>query len=165
MTETYEQITMFSPDLWFSKTSQDCTVPTEERISAPFWKKLHGSQNQPFLFLDMRGGDGSMPELLSDPGGVWHGERMTQDGTAYLNGGVVSLWSPTLMDYLPRRSCLSAILEEDPDPKYTLSAKACAGILRRAVRRGKIAKMPPILVKALEKQAGVTLSEITLTEE
>lgn len=34
-------------------------------------------------------------------------------------------------------SRLSAILEDTPHPKYYLSAKACAGILRRAERRGK----------------------------
>ena len=34
-------------------------------------------------------------------------------------------------------SHLSDILEENPDPKYNLSAKACLGILNRATRRGK----------------------------
>jgi hypothetical protein len=44
-------------------------------------------------------------------------------------------------------SHLSDILEEDPDPKYTLSAKACLGILTRASRRGK--KLPQMLEEAL----------------
>ena len=44
-------------------------------------------------------------------------------------------------------SHLSEILEEHPDPKYTLSAKACLGILTRASRRGK--KLPPMLEEAL----------------
>lgn len=48
-------------------------------------------------------------------------------------------------------SHLSQILEEFPLPKYSLSAKACIGILNRAERRGK--KLPEILKKALEKQA------------
>ena len=106
-----------------------------------------------------------MPELLLDPVGVWHGERMMPGGGGRHNEDDVLLWSPISMGYLPQRSCLSAILEENPDPKYTLSAKACLGILRRAVRREKISKMPEILVKALEKQAGISLSEITLTDE
>ena len=43
-------------------------------------------------------------------------------------------------------SHLSDILEENPDPKYRLSSKACLGILTRASRRGK--KLPPMLEEA-----------------
>ena len=42
---------------------------------------------------------------------------------------------------------LSDILEENPDPKYELSPKACLGILTRANRRGK--KLPKLLEEAL----------------
>ena len=45
---------------------------------------------------------------------------------------------------------LSEILDESPDPKYSLSAKACRGILTRANRRGK--ELPEILRNALEEQ-------------
>ena len=47
-------------------------------------------------------------------------------------------------------SHLSQILEEHPHPKYYLSAKACAGIIKRAESRGK--ELPPILKEALEQQ-------------
>ena len=47
-------------------------------------------------------------------------------------------------------SRLSQILEDTPHQKYYLSAKACAGILRRAERRGK--KLPPELEIALKSQ-------------
>ena len=47
-------------------------------------------------------------------------------------------------------SHLSQILEVSPHPKYSLSAKACQGILRRAEHRGKI--LPPLLQNALEMQ-------------
>jgi hypothetical protein len=47
-------------------------------------------------------------------------------------------------------SLLSQILVDDPLPKYSLSAKACQGILNRAEKRGK--KLPEILKKALENQ-------------
>ena len=47
-------------------------------------------------------------------------------------------------------SRLSQILEECALPKYSLSAKACQGILRRAEKRGKA--LPEILKKALENQ-------------
>jgi hypothetical protein len=47
---------------------------------------------------------------------------------------------------------LSEILETGPlPPRYSLSAKACSGILRRAERRGK--ELPPMLKKALEAVA------------
>jgi DNA (cytosine-5)-methyltransferase 1 len=48
-------------------------------------------------------------------------------------------------------SRLSAILEECPHPKYSLSAKACQGILNRAERRGK--ELPKALKEALEAQS------------
>ena len=48
-------------------------------------------------------------------------------------------------------SLLSQILVDEAHPKYSLSAKACQGILNRASRRGK--QLPEILQQALEKQA------------
>ncbi len=50
----------------------------------------------------------------------------------------------------PNPTLLSDILEEEADPKYNLSAKACRGILNRANRRGK--KLPEILEEALKAQ-------------
>ena len=49
-------------------------------------------------------------------------------------------------------SRLSQILEDTAHPKYSLSAKACLGILRRAEKRGK--ELPSELREALEWQAG-----------
>jgi hypothetical protein len=46
-------------------------------------------------------------------------------------------------------SLLSQVLEQNPSPKYLLSAKAAQGILRRSVGRGK--ELPPELKAALEK--------------
>ena len=48
-----------------------------------------------------------------------------------------------------RESTLSQILEANAPEKYYLSAKACAGILRRAERRGK--ELPQMLKEALEE--------------
>jgi hypothetical protein len=50
-------------------------------------------------------------------------------------------------------SRLSQILEDNPHPKYFLSAKACQGILRRAERRGK--ELPETLKEALERQGAI----------
>lgn len=47
-------------------------------------------------------------------------------------------------------SRLSQILEENPHPKYSLSEKACRGILRRAEQRGK--RLPEMLQSALESR-------------
>lgn len=55
--------------------------------------------------------------------GAWLGECMTRNTGESPNVAVVSR--------------LSQILEETPQEKYSLSAKACQGILRRAERRGK----------------------------
>jgi hypothetical protein len=50
---------------------------------------------------------------------------------------------------------LSDVLETNSVPqRYSLSAKACTGILRRAERRGKA--LPPMLKQALEQVAGGT---------
>jgi hypothetical protein len=96
----------------------------------------------------------------------WLGDFTMHSSGAFLNAenGLLSL--PTSTDSLPEKYCLtlnigekprvpnpthlSDILEENADPKYNLSAKACQGILNRADKRGK--KLPPILREALENQ-------------
>ena len=50
------------------------------------------------------------------------------------------------------------VLEPDALPKYSLSPKACAGILRRARKRGK--ELPETLRQALEAVSGISESEI-----
>ena len=57
-------------------------------------------------------------------------------------------------------SLLSQILVEEAHPKYSLSAKACQGILNRASRRGK--ELPEILKQALENQAKAFQTECTM---
>ena len=57
-------------------------------------------------------------------------------------------------------SRLSQILEDNPQEKYYLSAKACRGILRRAERRGK--DLPETLKAVLLMQSE---SEGVVTEE
>jgi len=62
------------------------------------------------------------------------------DGSEWRNGAAVC--------------SLSDILEECPDPKFSLSAKACSGILRRAAKRGR--SLPRPLLEALSAGAGWT---------
>lgn len=53
---------------------------------------------------------------------------------------------------------LSQVLEKGSIPqKFFLSAKACAGILRRAEKRGR--QLPPLLQTALERVAQTTIRD------
>ena len=70
--------------------------------------------------------------------GAWLGECMTRNTGESPNAAVVSR--------------LSQILEATPQEKYSLSAKACQGILRRAERRGK--DLPETLKTVLLMQSG-----------
>jgi len=71
--------------------------------------------------------------------GAWLGECMMRNTGESPNVAVVSR--------------LSQILEATPQAKYSLSAKACQGILRKAERRGK--DLPEILKAVLVEQAKV----------
>jgi hypothetical protein len=69
---------------------------------------------------------------------AWPGQFWTLNTSEWRNGAAVC--------------SLSDILEESPDPKFSLSAKACLGILNRAEKRGK--ELPRPLRLALEAVAG-----------
>ena len=60
-------------------------------------------------------------------------------------------------------SLLSQILQDSAPRKYCLSAKACAGILNRANKRGK--ELPEILKQALESQIENEGSEVVHPED
>ena len=95
---------------------------------------LKRSQKPRFLFLDLA--NGQMPEWC-------------------VAEALISLGACTTPNISERHSdagdsFLSWILEGDAPEKYSLSPKACAGILRRAERRGKA--LPPMLKTALEQQ-------------
>ncbi len=81
------------------------------------------------------GGDGNTRVWLLDLGGSPPGAARTCIATAFRSGVVGSL---------------SSLLEPAAliPPKYWLSPKACAGILRRASARGK--QLPPVLEAALQ---------------
>lgn len=167
MTEALEgQESLFDRDTWFGRTFLGLIVPTEERISPPCWKKLFASQRQPFLFLDCRTSrSGQKPEGSSATDGASRGERTTPNTGGFPSADVESAWWSILTDSPQGTSSLnvseepkilvltklSQILEENPDLKYNLTPKACAGILRRAERRGK--KLPEALQTVLELQS------------
>lgn len=87
----------------------------------------------------VRGGrlSDSCSEKWMPSGTVWRGEYWTRSSSAWPKGANVSFLSDTLETRAPA--------------KYSLSRKACAGILRRAENRGK--PLPPLLDAALRKVA------------
>lgn len=156
MTEALDgQVSLFDLGIWSGKTCQEhsaATLRTDLEILAPCWKKLYASQNRDFLFLDCRTSrSGQNPEGSSATDGALLGEHTTPNSGVCRSADGASAWWLTLTGIPQGTSSLnvsekpnllvytqlSHILEEDPDPKYNLTAKACAGILRRAERRGK----------------------------
>ena len=167
MTETLEgQMSIYDLGIWSWRTSPEHSVPEtrKERTSGSSSKKQRGSRTQMPLFLDLRNGRTQDASWVT--GILSHGRSTTPSGGAFLSadGGYVcsAILTGTVQPtyYLtlnigerprePMPSKLSEILEENPDPKYRLSARACQGILTRASRRGK--DLPEILKTALENQ-------------
>lgn len=133
------QVTWSDLGFSFGRTLSEHSAATEGKTSQPCWKKLRVSQNQDFLYLDCRTSrNGQKQEPLTVMGGLSLGELTTlRTGEKPSETAVqemLSVWGP---HSVAEESRLSQILEENPLPKYNLTAKACHGILRRAERRGK----------------------------
>ena len=91
------------------------------------------------MCLDLRPGMGG--NLL---GAYWEMDTVLHGGFMTLNTGEC----PNAV----RESTLSQILDLNAPEKYSLSARACAGIIRRAKKRGK--ELPPMLLDALMETIG-----------
>lgn len=124
------QLDIFAePDGSCGKTSPAHSAATVEQTLLAWSVKWLGQSSM------SSGANGKTPELLPDQTGSSSGACLT------LN---MSEWNHTLA---PSRSggavcSLSSILETGIiDRRYYLSPKACAGILRRAGRRGKTLPM------------------------
>ena len=91
------------------------------------------------MFLDLRPGMGG--NLL---GAYWEMDTVLPGGSMTLNTGE----SPNVV----RESTLSQILQQNAPEKYSLSPTACAGIIRRAEKRGK--ELPSMLREALMEVIG-----------
>ncbi len=140
-----------SRDTWCGKTSPEHLVPIKDktlRQSSP--KRSKSSSRKLPLFLCLqRDGQQAGASLTWTENGALRGAYSTHSFGESPNVAV--------------ESHLSQILEDSPHPKYCLSAKACAGILRRAEKRGK--KLPEVLEAALLKQAEPTASRATASTE
>ena len=139
------QMSIFDLDIWSGKMSPEPLVATTEKTSSRSSKRPQKSRIKMPLYLDLRGG-GLRAEPSWETGGALH--------------GAFTMHSFGECPNEERESRLSQILEERPLPKYSLSAKACRGILRRAKARGK--ELPEILEAVLTKQSAFS-NELDVT--
>lgn len=131
------QMSIFDLGIWSGKTSPEPLAVTTEKISERSLRKPQKSVTKMPLFLDLRMANGHQAAASWEMGGQLLGEYMMHSFGECPSGENVSL--------------LSQILEEHPLQKYSLSAKACQGILRRAKKRGK--QLPELLEKTLLRQS------------
>ena len=121
-------LTACGPVGWFGRTSPASCHRAEDGTLVPFSGAWSNS------------GMGSPTECLTLSTCEWTG----LDGLSLSDDGVCSL---------------SDILDiGDVPPRYYLSARACAGILRRADNRGK--ELPQLLLKALEEVAATSTDSV-----
>lgn len=127
MTERADgQVTWSDLGLWSGKMSPERSAATKGETLRQSSKRSSASQRRkpPILKCLKKAGQlGGATTMKWEDDGAWLGECMTRNTGESPNAAVVSR--------------LSQILEETPPVKYSLSVKACQGILRRAERRGK----------------------------
>ena len=152
-----DQLTFWSAELHASHSaSQDSAkdCPTHEAGSCS-----HTLRSLGVYGLDGLSGKTSPVSCLQDEDGI-----LVPSSGRWGNwgmGGPTGSWTLNGCEHngipVPSRSAgdvcsLSDVLETGPLPqRFSLSAKACVGILRRAERRGKA--LPPMLKQALEQAA------------
>ena len=136
MKQVSGQMSLFDLDMPCGKMSPVHSVPTKGRTSASSSKSSARSKTAMPLFLDLRVGSGNLAGVSWETGIPWLGACSTR----------VFGESPSVAE----ESGLSRILEENAPLKYYLSERACAGVLRRAEKRGK--QLPEILEVALKQQ-------------
>lgn len=141
MTEQTEgQVTWSDLGLWSGKMCPELSAATKEKTSRQSSKRSSASQSRkpPILKCLKKAGQlGGATTMKWEDDGAWLGECMTRNTGESPNAAAVSR--------------LSQILEVTPQEKYSLSAKACQGILRRAERRGK--DLPELLKTVLLMQS------------
>ena len=175
------------PDIWSGRTCLERCHPAsrkEQTSKSPSRRSSKSSKQMPLMCLCLKTESGQKPDssmewVTMDNPFPWLGDFTMHSSGAFLNAenGLLSL--PTSTDSVPEKYCLtlnlgekprvpnpthlSDILEENADPKYNLSAKACQGILNRADKRGK--KLPSILREALENQMMASQTESSGSDE
>ena len=126
-------------DLLCGRTFPEPSAVTEEQTSKPSCKpSVTSAKKTEFLFLNLKGGGGNLLGASWEMVTALPGGCMTPRGGEFHSGGV--------------EGTLSQILQENVPEKYSLSKKACSGILRRAEKRGKT--LPSMLQDALMEVVG-----------
>lgn len=134
------QASLFDLDIWSGKTFPEPSAATEAKTFRRSSRKSSGSQTR------------KLPMCLCLIGGG----TASQDASTirWVDGPLLGEYTTLSFGEYPSEenvSRLSQILEDSAHPKYSLSARACRGILNRAERRGK--ELPPELKAALEAQS------------
>ena len=121
------------------KTSPEPSAATREQTFRPSSRPSAPSATIPIMLLDLRTGYGN---LL---GAYWETDTALPGGFTMPSTGVCPKDA--------RESTLSQILDLNAPERYCLSPRACAGIIRRAEKRGK--ELPPMLRDALMEVIGL----------
>jgi len=133
------QLNMCDLGIWSGKMSPALSAATKEETLQRSSKRPSASQSRKLpLCLCLRR-DGHQVDASWETDGALLGEFSMHSFGECPSEGV--------------ESHLSQILEANPHQKYSLSAKACQGILTRAGRRGK--QLPEMLEKALTAQSHI----------
>ena len=135
------EMSIFDQDFLYGKTFPElCRAESrKEKISASSSRSARESKAQMPLYLDLRKENGRIADASWEMGGALLGQYGMRSFTESHNGA--------------GESRLSLILEDKVQPKYYLSPRACRGIIERATKRGKLARIPEVLLKALEWQS------------
>lgn len=131
------------------KMSQERSRQTPVPTSGPSSRPSAPSVTIPLMYLDLRMGYGN---LL---GAYW------ETVTALPGKYTMPSTGPCRKDAV--EFTLSAILDLNAPEKYSLSPTACAGIIRRAEKRGK--ELPPMLKDALMEVIGLAGGMAKIAEE
>lgn len=150
----------------FGRTCQVHSQATPVTTSGASSKRLPKLSKKMPIYLDLRRVDGLTPDASWEMGIPLPISSQTRSSTELRRDEEGCVWLQTSTDTqhqsfcltlnigekprVPNPTKLSEILQEDANPKYNLSAKACKGILNRANKRGK--ELPEILRNALEAQ-------------
>jgi hypothetical protein len=144
------QVSLFDQDTWSGRTCPEPSVAEAQkgRTSQRSLKNSSKSQSRmPRCVCCRRVTDGQNPAVTM---------------IAMDDGRLLGEYTMRSFGECPREenvSRLSQILEDSAHPKYSLSARACTGILNRAERRGK--ELPVELKEALIAQSASKETELT----
>ena len=120
------------------KTSPEPSRQTTEKTSEPSSQRSAQSAKKTLMYLDLRTGYGNLLGAYWETATALPGGCTTPKGGEFRNGDA--------------GSTLSQILDLNAPEKYSLSPTACAGIIRRAEKRGK--ELPDMLKEALMEVIG-----------